>query len=565
MLGGIRLKEIENIIITDLKVKNIITRIVEKTNLLREEKSKEKQIKLINSISKERNKYLTLYWASYIGYLRNIKDEKYLKSEKVIEKYDGSYNNAVYQFFNVIDNIKEKEHLIKEYGKRFIELAHNQKILFSDNTELFSKEIELRKKYRKVLNEIRVNFNDEELSLVRLNKYLISEDEEIRKLAHDKRYKALLEVSDTLSSIFQELLEVRRKIASSSNFKSYTDYSYIKMNRLDYTQDDLRIFKDAIIKYFVPLKEKLKQKQAARLGEKELSYYNASYLFKDGNAKAKYDLDGIVKELEKIFTDIDKNYGDLFKFMLSNNLIDLEERENKSAGGITTFLPDLKVPIFIKRYMDNSSNFIAITHEFGHSLQLYLNKDKLLHENRWPTFDICEIHSTTMELLVSDYIERIYGQDQNKHLITHYTNLIEILIRTSAVDDFKSIVYNEDIKDSKEVCTIWNTIYKKYYPSNNYDLEYFKKGIWWQADINRIDDPFYGIDYALATIYALSFYQKYSIDKKKGIEAFTEFCKDGGEISFKDIASKYNLLSPFNEQDLITLANFLEELLNKII
>ena len=97
--------------------------------------------------------------------------------------------------------------------------------------------------------------------------------------------------------------------------------------------------------------------------------------------------------------------------MIDNELIDLEERENKSAGGITTYLPDLKVPIFIKRYQDNSNNFIAITHEFGHSLQLYLNREKHIHENRWPTFDICEIHSTTMELLVSDYADKIYKED----------------------------------------------------------------------------------------------------------------------------------------------------------
>ena len=557
-------QKIGEIKITETKVKNIIKKIEEKTEELSSETNQKKMLNLLDTISEERNKYLTLYWASYIGYLKNIKDEKYLKSENIIGKYDGSYNNAVYKLFAVIDDIKDKDTLVQEYGKRFIELAHNQKILLSSDSSLFSKEAELRKQYRKTLNNIRIKFNDEELSLVKLNKYLISENEIERKSAYDKRYSALLEVSEALSNIFQELLKVRKEIARSANFKCYTDYSYIKMNRLDYTQEDLKTFKDAIIKYFVPIKEKLKQEQASRLGEKNLSYYNVSYLFKDGNAKAKYNLEEITEKLQEILTGINQEYGNLFKLMLDSNLIDLEERENKSAGGITTFLPDLKVPIFIKRYMDNSANFIAITHEFGHSLQLYLNKDKLLHENRWPTFDICEIHSTTMELLVSDYVDKIYEEDKNKHLITHYTNLIEILIRTSAVDDFKTIVYNEDIKDSEEVNTIWKTIYEKYYPTNNYDLEYFKKGIWWQADINRIDDPFYGIDYALATIYALSFYQKYLEDKEKGITIFTEFCKDGGEISFKEIASKYNLLSPFNEQDLIKLSTFLEDLLGKI-
>ena len=126
-------------------------------------------------------------------------------------------------------------------------------------------------------------------------------------------------------------------------------------------------------------------------------------------------------------------------------------------------------------------------------------------------------------------------------------------------------IYSTDIKTIDEVNNIWKEIYKKYYPTNNYDLDYFKKGILWQADINRIDDPFYGIDYALAEVYALSFYQKYSSDKEKGIEEYISFCKDGGEIAFKEIAKKYNLLSPFNENDLILLANFSKEKLEKII
>lgn len=557
-------QEIKKLKFREKEIKELIETIEEKINLLQKEKDNSKRIELIDSISSLRNHYLTLYWCSYIGYLKNIKDEKFLKSEDVFGKYDGLYNNAIYKMYEVLDNIDNKEKLIQKYGKRFFDIASNQKILISFNNELLENEKQLRRQYRKLLNSLKVNINNEELSLVRLNKYLQDDNIKIRKEAYDKRYNALISINEELSSIFKELVSTRMEIAKSTNFKNYTDYSYIKMNRIDYTEGDLRIFKDMIIKYFVPLNEKLKKAQAKRLGEGSLSYYNASYLFKDGNAKAKYNLLGIITKLEEIFNAINEEFGSLFKTMISNELIDLEERENKSAGGITTYLPDFKCPIFIKRYMDNSSNFISITHEFGHSLQLYLNKDKHLHENRWPTFDICEIHSTTMELLVSEYIEGIYKEDTTKHLINHFTNLIEILIKTSAVDDFQTEVYK--INPSKdEINKLWNSIIKKYYPNGNYNLDYFKKGIQWQVDINRIDDPFYGIDYALATIYAFSFYEHYLTDKEKTIKEFINFCKDGGEISFKEIGSKYNLLNPFKEKDLISLANFLDEKLTSII
>ena len=556
------IEKINDLIIKEQEVKGLIKKIKQKTNKLSETTDSKEIIKLINEISKIRNHYLTIYWVSYIGYLKNIKDEKYLASEAIIAKYDGDYNNSIYKMYDVIDSIKNKKILIENYGKRFLNIANNQKQLLSTKENLYQKENELRKLYRKILNSPQIDFNGEKISLIKLSNYQQSENKKIRKEAYDKKYDALLSISNELYQVFTELTKIRTKIAQSCNFNNYTDYSYIKMNRIDYSKKELTDFKKSIIKHFVPLNEKLKRYQAKRLDEKKLSYYNELIQFKDGNAKTSNELTEILLKLTEILQEIKPQYANIFQDMLKKGLIDLEEYENKSSGGITTYLPDYKYPIFIKRYTNNSSNFITLTHEIGHALQLYYNKEKLLHENRWPTFDICEIHSITMELLVSNYIEKIYAKDTNKHLLTHFTNIINTIIKTSAGDDFKTEIYSTTRTDFNE---IWKRIYKKYYPTNDYNLAYYKKGIMWQADINRIDEPFYGIDYALATIYALSFYRNYKHNEEKTIEQFTNFLIEGGEISFKEIAIKYNLLNPFNENDIKNLATFLDDQIEAIL
>ncbi len=558
--------KVDKLTITEYKIKKIIKRITEKVEALQTEKAPLNQIKLIDEISAERNHYLTLYWISYIGYLKNITDEKYLKTEEIIAKYDGKYNNIIYKMYDVISSIENKDHLIEKYGQRFVDIANNQRILLSNNTELSQKELELRKKYRKILNSPKVNFNNEEMSLTKLTKYLQSDIEEERIDSHNIRYKELIKISDELKDIFEELLKVRKTIAAKTNFANFYEHEFVKMNRIDYSKNDLDNFAKQIIKYFVPLREKLKIAQSKRLGEKKLSYYNSQILFKTGNAKTEYDLPQIKTEFSKILNKLSPDFLKLFNDMNKNGMIDLEERENKSAGGITTFIPDYKYPIFIKRYINNSNNFTVLAHEFGHALQLYYNKEKLLHENRWPTYDICEIHSTTMELLVNDNSENIFKEDKNKHLINHFTSIIEHLIRTTCVNEFQTKLYSEDNLDINKT---WKEIYQKYYPSNDYDIEYFTKGIMWQADINRIDDPFYGIDYALATFYALLFYKNYKENSNKTIKEFIEFCKIGGEISFKEIAREYDFSSPFDETTHYELSEFLskniEELLDILV
>lgn len=288
--------KINNLAIEEKDIKQLIRSIKENTVLLKETKDLNKREALIDEINSHRNHYLTLYWTSYMGYLKDITKEKYLASEELISKYNGEYNNAIYQMYEVLDSLDNKQALIKKYGQRFFDIAHNQKILFSSNETLFTKENDLRRKYRKLINAPRIAFQGEQMSLIKLSKYLQDPNETIRKEAYDKRYKTLLDLSNELSKIFQDLVKVRAEIAESTNFKNYADYCFVKMNRIDYTKEDLRIFKDTIIKYFVPIREKLKSKQAERLDEKELSYYNATILFKDGNAKTSLDLEDVLKK-----------------------------------------------------------------------------------------------------------------------------------------------------------------------------------------------------------------------------------------------------------------------------
>ena len=107
-------------------------------------------------------------------------------------------------------------------------------------------------------------------------------------------------------------------------------------------------------------------------------------------------------------------------------------------------------------------------------------------------------------------------------------------------------------------------IYKKYFPNNNYSHEYFNLGIEWQYDINRIDDPFYGIDYSISSICAISFYKKMLEDKDRAIKDYKALCRDGGSLSLMDLIKKYQLFNPFDEFDIKSLGVFLDKETNKL-
>ncbi len=526
----------------------------------------EEKIKYIGKINILRDHYLTLYWCSYLGYLKNITDEKYLKSEDLFGTIDAKYNNLVCEYFRFLSENKNEEELKSWITPRTFALASNQIRLLSDeNVELIKREKELCRAYRKLLMGTRFEFNGEKTTINKLSKYFKNDDRLMRKNAMDKKYEILMSLRDDLETIADELIQVREKIAKNLGMKNYKDYGFVKMNRIGYDEGDLQTFKDNVKKYFVPLLVKLEESQCERLHLEKLEYYDEQYLFPDGNAEIKESLEELVEILKRIFKEMNMEIYDLFVLMEKEGLIDLEERENKSSGGLTTYLPDYHLPTFIKTYMGLEENFTSILHEFGHSIQLYMSRNKKYHENRWPTFDICETHSTSMELLVYPYLESIFKEDVDKYCLRHLTSLIELVIKMCAIDEFNSQIYENPSLSKEERNALWKSIYQEYYPYRQYTHEYYSLGLMWQSDQNRIDDPFYGIDYSLDTICAFSFYQKSLEDKENAFLEYLNLCKDGGDLSFKEMVEKYHLSSPFKEDDIKSLSIFLEGEIKKYV
>lgn len=520
---------------------------------------------LIDKFNEIRDHYLTLYWISYIGYLKDIKNPKYLNTEKVISKYESIIDNLINEYFKCLINYKHKEELINYIGKRNYEIASNQSIIVSnDISKLKIREKELCMQYRKTLMSLKFVFDNKEMTLSGLSSYYNVSNENLRKESYDKRYEILESLEKELDIIFDNLVKVRTEIANKLNFNSYADLCFVKMNRIGYTYADLDLLKENVRKYIVPILNILKEHQKERLNVSNISYYNKNYLFNDGNAIVRISLEEIISNISKILHKYNNEVGLMFDTMLKEGLIDLEDRENKSSGGVTTYLPDYNMPIFIKKYINLEANVTSIFHELGHSVQLYLSRNLLFHENRWPTFDICEIHSTSLEFLMYPFLNMFFKEDENKYKIRHITSVVSLIVSMCISDDFQKYIYDNSNISSDDRKEYWLYLINKYGIKDN-THSYFDKGIEWQADINRIDDPFYGIDYAISNICALSFYDRINNNIEAAFSDYFDLCSKGNTLSLKRIIKKYRLNNPFDSNDIKNLSDNIIKEIEKII
>ena len=519
---------------------------------LKNSKTKKEQLTIIEQINKIRDNFFSMYWLSYINYLLDVESEYWNKEENFYAKYDPVMDNLKLKYYEILNNSKFKEELKKEIGTKVFKIADYETRLIND--EIFAdltKEKELSNSYTKLLSSAKVIFNNEEIPLSKLSKHLSSLDRDTRIKASAVRYEYFNSIKNKLDDILDDLIKVRTTIAKKLGFSSFTEVGYIKMKRLDYGKKEIKVFRENIINDIVPLVTKLKEAQRKELGLDKLMYYDDAVLFKDGNAIPKGDTKWIVKQATKMYRQISTEISDTFNKMNNEGLMDLAARKNKKAGGITTYIPNYKVPVIISSLTNTSYDIKLLTHEFGHSFQLYSSRNLKYYENWWPTFDSCEIHSSSMELLTMPYMELFFGEEKDKYKKEIIHSFLIYLCYAALVDEFQHVLYDEPNLSKIERKKRWRDLEKIYMPWLNYDgNKYLIEGNMWHKQSHIFQNPFYFIDYALAYTVSL---QLYSLSLNKQEEAWSkyiELCKQGGAYSFIESLEKNNLISPFKKDAL---------------
>lgn len=524
----------------------------------------ESQIKIIKQINKIRDDFFSMFWLSYINYILDVNSEYWSKQEERFSKYNPIMDNLKLKYYQIILKSKFKEELKKVFGEKLFLIASSETVLLSDELLEDTKlEKELSNKYNKIASNIKVNYDGKDLSLSQLNKYLFSSDKKVRQESNSIRIKELEKVEESLDSVYADLVKIRNEIAKKLNFNSYTDLSYIKMGRFCYGKKEVEVFRENVIKYIVPLVLKIKDKQKKELGVKELMYYDDPILFKDGNAIPKGNTEFITKEVGNIYKNISPKLSYLFDEMIDENLVDLDSRLGKRGGGIATYIPKYKRPIFVSNFCGTTYDVAVLTHEFGHSFQLYSSRNLKIYENWWPTFDACEIHSISMELLMMKYTDKIFMEDNYKYIYEKLSNILANMCYICLVDEFQHIIYDNINLSKEERKHVWRSLEKKYMPWLIFDNRYLEEGNMWHKQLHIFTEPFYYIDYALANSIALQFYYLSLDNESLAWKKYIKFCSWGGKYTFIDSVLKIGFKSPFEEESFKAVVNKLESLLLK--
>ncbi len=509
--------------------------------------SVQQQIELLDKINKLRNNISTQGTLASIRHSINNNDEFYNGENDYWDEYNPLYQAEEATLAKTILASPYLEQLKQHYPAQFFTLLSNSVRAFDDCIiQDLQEENKLTSKYDKIIATAKIDFEGKTYTIPGLRPLTQSPDRDLRKRATLARISYFEKHESEIDDIYDQLVKVRDRIAKKLGFKNFVELGYVRMNRSDYNAQDVANYRKQILQSVTPVADQLSELKRQRLGYEKLYFYDSSYQFKSGMPKPQGDVNWIIENGRKMYSELSPETAEFFKYMADNELMDLVSKDGKEGGGYCTFLPDFGSPFIFSNFNGTEGDIEVLTHEAGHAFQIYSSRNISIPDCQWPTYESCEIHSMSMEFFTYPWMKNFFGKDIDKFYYNHLAGTIEFLPYGVLVDHFQHEVYEHPEMSAKERKDTWRRLEKMYQPYKNYEgADFYERGNWWFQQAHIFDSPFYYIDYTLAQVCALQFYVKLCNNYNEAWKDYLHLCKLGGTKSFLGLVAEAKLNNPF--------------------
>ncbi|MBE5920344.1 MAG: M3 family oligoendopeptidase [Pseudobutyrivibrio ruminis] len=490
-------------------------------------------------------------------------DEFYTKENDYLDEIMPLISNLENEYSKVLFESPYRDYLESKISKvafKNIELANksiDEKIL-----PLMQEENALVSRYDKIIASAKIPFDGEEYNLSLLRKFLTAEDRDTRKRAWKAYSDYFTSVTGEIDEIFDKLVKNRTKQAKELGYDNFVELGYNRMNRNAYRRAEVENFRKQVKESFVPFVCEIQEMRRKQIGVDALKYYDNEVYYVNGNPAPTGTPEEILKSGQEMYRELSPETAEFFDFMTENELFDVLGRKTKKQGGYMDFLPKYKAPIIFANFNGTSGDVDVITHECGHAFQGYVTRDDEIKEHNDLTMETAEIHSMSMEYFTYQWMDKFFGDRADEYRKMHFMDAITFVPYGCMVDEFQHIIYDKPELTPAERKAVWADLEKQYRPWLDYeDDEFFTTGGWWQKQGHIFWDPFYYIDYVLASVVAMEFKVWMDKDFKDAWNHYLQLCKLSVKDFYENELKEVGLDSPFADG---TIKGLVENLKKKL-
>lgn len=412
-----------------------------------------------------------------------------------------------------------------------------------ENLPLVAEQTRLTTEYDKITGAQTVEWKGQEQTIEQMNLLYQETDRSTREQAWRMVAERQLADREVINQLWGKLLRLRLQMAANAGRPDYRAYRWQELKRFDYTPDDAHRFRQAIEEAVVPAASRIYQRRKEQLGVDTLRPWDL-----DVDPLSRRPLrpfttvDELISGTAAVFDRVDEALGGHYKRMVSENLLDLDNRKNKAPGGYCTEYPVGRVPFIFMNAVGTHDNLQTLLHEGGHAFHVLESADLPYYQQREVPMEFAEVASMSMELLAAPYLAREQGgfyspAEAARARVEHLHGIILFWPYMAVVDGFQHWVYEnpQAAQDPANCDACWSDLWRRFMPGVDWSGFEDVMATGWHRKLHIHTDPFYYIEYGLAQLGAVQVWANSLSDQAGAVARYREALSRGGTLSLPQL------------------------------
>ena len=529
--------------------------------------------KLIEFIARFNEFYILLmeeYFWNFVNLSRDtnnqeLKEKKEQFNDQILNKAEDYFAKIKDKIFSspFLDQLPERL-----YGNYKKILAKDNRIYTSTNNSLLARDEKLGYKYRELISNLSVSIDGEEKNLSQLKKELKHPNRAKRESAWRLLNKVVLENKDDFDQLFDEMVQVRTKVARNAGFNDYRDYKHLALGRFEYTPEDLEEFHKSVEKVVVPIVKELNQEKKKILGIKKLRPWDVGINSLQRTLIPFQDSNELLDKTIKILNRINPYFAEKLIRIREKGYFDLDTRKGKNPGGYCFTVENSGECFIFMNSTGNPRETNILLHESGHCLHSFASAKYPIREYRMmnsPT-EIIEFAAQILEIIGVEYLDEYYQSERDLKLAKRQQleSVIRGFIWRITVDAFQHWVYTNPGHTAEERTEYFNTLINRFNPGIDWTGLEVEQGLKWLRTLHIFAMPFYYIEYAISQLGAIAFYKNFKQDKDKALQQYQEFLNLGYSRPIPELYKRAGVQFNFSEKYLRENIEFIKNEIEKL-
>lgn len=429
-----------------------------------------------------------------------------------------------------------------------------------ENIELETQLSKLDQQYSEVCGAMTVQFRGKERTLSQMAIFNEDPDRATREEAWRLVVQRRFADKDRIDAIFEEMMQLRRKVAANAGLRDFREYAFLARRRFDYTAEDCHAYARGVEEHVVPLVLKVRAARSKAMGIDPLRPWDSQVDPKGRPALKPFeDSRQMLDRTQNLFEKMDPSLASLFAHLRSPTnakpCLDLESRKGKAPGGYQASRERARVPFIFMNAVGVQRDVETLVHEAGHAFHsLLCRADPLLHYRNELPLEFAEVASMSMELLAHPFLGEYYSpEDAARARRVHLEQLFFSLATVALVDQFQHWMYTTDHTIADRHAK-WAELHQRFAPGLDWTGFEDVLGASWHRILHLFGVPFYYIEYGIAQLGAIQVWMNYREDPAAAIEAYKKALALGASRPLPELFEAADLSFDFSPANVGRLA-----------